>query len=274
MNTSINALLSGWEWRVEVLLVALVLGGLYVRGWLTLRQKGHLLGRGWRLACYVAGWLAVIIALLSPIDRLGGLLFWVHMAQHLLLIMVAPPLLWLAAPFPVGLWGMPAQARQLSATLLNRRSKARRFLRVAGAPGVVWLIFVTLLFAWHDPAAYNAALRSEWVHDAEHLSFFAIGMLYWWQMIGAAPIFSKRLTMPQRFIYAISAVPPNMVVGATLALASEPTYSHYLTVPRISTLTVMEDLHFGGLIMWIPGSMMYILAGIVALRFVLGGDSD
>ena len=273
MNTTTNALLLAWEWRVDVLLILLGMGWLYLHGWLTLRQKGHPIANGWRLLSYSAGLLTIAVALLSSIDRLGGLLFWVHMVQHLLLIMVAPPLLFLASPFPVGVWGLPRQGREWVAIILNRRSKLRSFLRRMGSPAIVWLTFVIMLFGWHDPSAYDAALRLEWVHDAEHLTFFIIGMLYWWQMIGAAPIFSKRLTMPQRLLYAISAVPPNMIVGVSLAFATEPMYKHYLTVPRISGLSALADLHLGGLIMWIPGSMMYILAGIVALGYVLQKDN-
>jgi cytochrome c oxidase assembly factor CtaG len=272
MDTLVRALLS-WEWRVDVLLVILTLATLYFLGWRRLRQRQQPLANKWRLASYAGGMLVIAIALMSPIDVLGTQLFWVHMVQHLLLVMVAPPLLFLGSPFPVGVWGLPRTGRLMIGRLLNRRSLLRNGLDRLSSPVIVWFVFVSLLWGWHEPAAYDAALRYEWVHDLEHLCFFGIGMLYWWRLTGAAPFFSRRLSPVQKILYALSVVPPNMIVGVVLSFAGQPTYTHYQTVPRISDLSVLEDQHFGGLIMWIPGSMMYIMVALYYLFRMLDGEN-
>jgi putative membrane protein len=266
-----RALLS-WGWRADVTAVLALLTALYVLGWRRLRQLGHRPTTGWRLGAYLAGVLLLGLALMSPIDALGQQLFWMHMVQHLLLVMLAPPLLFLGAPFPTSIWGLPRQGRLLVARLLNQRSSLRALLMRASSPGIVWFVFVALLVGWHDPAAYDAALRSELIHDLEHLCFFGIGILYWWRLIGAAPLFSRRMTPLQRIIYALAVVPPNMLVGVVLSFAAEPTYLHYLTVPRISSLTVLQDQHFGGLLMWVPGSMMYIMVALFYVYKAMGDD--
>jgi len=274
MDTTTRALLLSWGWRFELIAVLLLLGALYVRGWWRLRQKGHHLAVGWRLVCYVAGLLVVALALMSPIDLLGEQLFLMHMIQHLLLIMLVPPLLWLGQPFPLGIWGMPAFARRLTITAFSQKSPFRNLLVKLASPGVVWFIFVALLWGWHDPSVYNAALRNELVHDLEHFSFFGIGMLYWWLLTGAAPVFTRRLTAGSRMILAVAAVPPNMFAGIFIAFSNTVIYTHYLSVPRLFHISALTDQRAGGLIMWIPGSMMFILAALIFLRLLLQNNGE
>jgi hypothetical protein len=122
--------------------------------------------------------VALAIAPMSPVDVLSGQLLLMHMIQHKLLIVFAPPLLWAANPLPFFLWGLPPRLRRQSARLLSPASPFRRTLRALTSPGLVWLAFVSILVGWHDPNAYNAALRSDLVHDIEHLTFFGSAMLF------------------------------------------------------------------------------------------------
>ena len=148
------------------------------------------------------------------------------------------------------------------------------FRRVAAAlttPGLVWLYFVAALVGWHDPNAYNLTLVSELVHDLEHLTFFGTAMLFWWHVIGAAPHIHRRLSRGVRIGYVLSVVPPNALTGMAIAFASEPIYTYYTTVPRLGSMTVMQDQMLGGVIMWIPGSMMYIIAALVLIALVISG---
>jgi cytochrome c oxidase assembly factor CtaG len=269
MNPVTSALLRSWGWRADVILI-LVLGALlYARGWRQLRRKGHGRATPLRLVSYYAGLIFVALALMSPIDVMGRQLFLMHMVQHLLLVMVAPPLLWLAEPFPMIVWGMPARARPIVVRLVSRKAGFRRFLLLFASPGIVWFLFVVAVVGWHDADAYNAALRFEWVHDLEHLSFFLMAMLFWWRLTGAAPVLTRRLGRPARIALAISAVPPNAILGAVIAFASEVIYTYYLAVPRLFGLSALEDQQLGGLIMWVPGSMMYIVAALVLIFRVL-----
>ena len=140
MHPLFPALLSSWEWRVEVLVVLVPLGLLYTIGWQRLRKRStHVrFATKRRLVAYWSGWALLVTALMSPLDRLGGQLFFMHMIQHLLLIMVAPPLLLLANPLPFLLWGLPAAQRRYAgrglSQLLHRESRFRNGLRSITAP--------------------------------------------------------------------------------------------------------------------------------------------
>ncbi|MFQ5433657.1 MAG: cytochrome c oxidase assembly protein [Anaerolineae bacterium] len=290
MDPILKAALSSWGWRVDVILVLALAGTFYTRGWLRLRGR---VGEGrpftrtsyrwpltarWRPAVYWSGLLVTGIALMSPIDTLAANLFYMHMIQHLLLIMIAPPLLLVANPMPVILWGLPRRARRVAgqglAYLFKPGGNWRGRLQKATTPGVSWLVWVTITIGWHDPNAYNAALRYEWVHDVEHISFFLGGMLFWWHVTGAGPRLHKQMGPIGRIAYLISAIPPNMIAGIVLAFASAPIYTYYLDVPRLGSMTVMEDQQLGGIIMWVPGSMMYIVAVLILAAQLLQGESQ
>jgi cytochrome c oxidase assembly factor CtaG len=199
---------------------------------------------------------------MSPIDVLGGQLFFMHMVQHLLLVMIVPPLLLLANPLPFFLWGLPAWARHKAGGLLSRRSAFRRGLYALTAPGLVWMAFIAFFLGWHDPSAYNAALRSDVIHDLEHLTFFGTAMLFWWLIIGAGPHLRSH-SRGVRLALLLATVPVNMAAGVVIAFSNQPIYTYYTTVPRLWGMTVMLDQMIGGVIMWIPGSMMFILAALI-----------
>ena len=294
MDPVLRAVLLSWDWRLDVILVLALAGTLYTTGWRRLRQRTrHSRNRyqhrqrpggrwplvvGWRLAAYLLGLLFIGLALLSPVDALAGQLFFMHMIQHLLLIMIAPPLLLIANPLPFVLWGLPASLRRrLGRALslaLHRDSFFRRGLRSATASGAIWLFWVISLVGWHDPTAYNAALRVEWIHDLEHLSFFLASMLFWWHVTGAGPRIHRQHGLIGRIALVIAAVPPNMLVGLVLALAEEVIYTYYLDVPRLWGIDVLTDQQIGGVIMWVPGSMMYLIAALILISRLLQAEEN
>lgn len=267
MHPLTRALLSSWEWRPEILVVIVPMGVLYLLGWRRLRRQStyHKLANRWRLASYLSGLAIIALSLMSPIDRLGGQLFFMHMIQHMLFMMFAAPLLWFAEPFPIALWGLPTRARHAVSGLFMRDSAFRRALAFVTSPGATWLIFITIYLGWHDSHAYNAALYHEWVHNIQHITFFGASMLYWWPVIGAAPHIHSRFPGWAKLPYLIGAIPPNMFVGISIAFATDVRYSYYESVPRFWGLTVMQDQQLGGAIMWIPGSMMFIIAALIVL---------
>jgi len=273
MDPVLNALLLSWDWRVEVIAVLGMAGLLYSRGWWHLRRRQPRLATGRRLMAYLGGLTVLGLALMSPIDVLGGQFFFVHMIQHLLLVMIAPPLLLLANPFPFFLWGLPAGARRQIGQLLRRRTPFRRGLHSLTSPGLVWMTFVAFFVAWHDPKAYDAALRNELVHDLEHLTFFGTAMLFWWQVIGAGPLL-RSLSRGVRLGYVLAVVPVNMLTGVFIAFARQPIYTYYTAVPRLWGMTVMQDQMLGGVIMWIPGSMMYLLAALILISRLIQAEAD
>ncbi|MCA9953333.1 MAG: cytochrome c oxidase assembly protein [Anaerolineales bacterium] len=286
MDPVLKAILLSWDWKIEVIVVLALAGTLYSRGWWHLRQRSGAAQRyrrsvrsrwrlavTWRLVSYWVGLFSVALALLSPIDALGQQLFFMHMVQHLLLIMIAPPLLLVANPMPFVLWGMPGKLRRkvggLFSQALHRESGFRRWLRQLTQPGIVWMLWVISLIGWHDPNMYNLALRHEWVHNAEHLSFFIASMLLWWHLTGAGPRVHKQFGLLGRIALVMSIVPVNMLTGVVLAFAEQPYYSYYEAVPRLWGISVLADQQLGGVIMWVPGSMMYIIAALVLIgRFL------
>ena len=283
MDPVLKAVLLSWDWRLDVIVILALAGILYSRGWWRLRKRSRhggeryqnasrsrwRLANRWRLVSYYAGLFFVALALLSPIDALSQQLFMAHMIQHLLLIMFAPPLLLLANPMPFMLWGLPDSWRHFVGRglsyILHRDSAVRNGVRLLTATGIIWLVWVISLIGWHDPTMYNWALRSAFVHNVEHLMFFLASMLFWWHVTGAGPRIHKQLGYGSRIGLVIGAIPVNMLLGVVLAFATTAIYSYYTAVPRLWGIDVVTDQRIGGLIMWIPGSMMYIVAALVML---------
>ena len=277
MNPLTRALLLSWDLRPEILLPLLLLATFHLAGWLRLRRRSD--GRfanWWRLLSYTGGIFVLALALLSPIDVLSAQLFSVHMVQHLLLMMVAVPLLLLANPFPTFLWALPDRLRPGTAGAcrsilrwLSVDRPASLALRKITAPGTAWVLYVLTFFAWHDGNAYSLALRLESVHRLEHLTFLGAALLFWWHVTGAAPRIHPKPAQWMRVGYVLGMIPPNMLLGVALSFAETPIYPYYETVPRLFGLSVLDDQVWGGLIMWIPGSMMYVIAALALLARLL-----
>jgi putative membrane protein len=273
MNSTLSMLLLSWAWRPEIILTLGLAAIVHLIGRRRLQQRGgkQIVAR-WRSFAYLSGLLVVGIALMSPIDVLAGQFFFMHMIQHLLLVMIAPPLLLIANPMPIMMWGLPAGLRREVGKWLRPGAAVRQALRKLTPPGLVWLAFVIVLVGWHDPGAYDAALRSDLVHDAEHLSFFISAVLFWWHVIGAAPHIHKRLSRGTRTGYVLSAVPPTMLTGIALSFAGEPLYAYYQSIARPWEMSLLQDQMLGGVLMWIPGSMMYIIAALALVAQMIQAE--
>lgn len=274
MHPLVQALLGSWEWRFEILAILIPLGVLYTLGWRRLRNQrsAQRLATWPRLISYLSGLVIMATALMSPIDTLGGQLFFMHMIQHLLTIMIAAPLMLLANPFPFMLWALPVGWRKQVARHFRRNALFRQTLAKSARPGVTWLVFITIYIGWHDSTAYNTALIYGWVHDIQHITFVGAALLYWWPVIGAAPRIHGRFPGWGKLAYLIGTVPPNMLIGVSIAFAGDVLYPYYLSVPRFWGVTVMQDQQLSGAIMWIPGSMMFIVAALIILAGMFGRE--
>ncbi|MCE7980954.1 MAG: cytochrome c oxidase assembly protein [Caldilinea sp. CFX5] len=265
MHPLLRALLSPWDWRLDITLVLLTFVTLYTIGWWRLRQRGRVkVAKRRRLVAYWSGIFTLALALMSPIDPLGGQLFFMHMLQHMITIMVSAPLLWLGAPFPLLLWGLPAPVRRWVGRQFAQASLVRSGLQMLTQPAFVWMAFVAVYGGWHDPMLYDLALRHAWVHDIQHLTFFGTAMLFWWLVIDAAPHLHGA-SLWGRIMMVIGVIPVNMAVGITIATAHEVIYPYYATVPRIWGFTALADQSTAGVIMWTSGSEMLVLAVIFLL---------
>jgi cytochrome c oxidase assembly factor CtaG len=275
VDPTLSVIILSWAWRPEIILTLGLATGLHLAArWRLKRRGSHQLVKPWRSVSYLAGLAVLWIALMSPIDVLSSQFFFMHMVQHLLLVMIAPPLLLIADPMPVMMWGLPSNLRLEIGRWLRPESRFRQTVRALTTPGLVWLYSVAVLVGWHDPRLYNLTLESELVHDLEHLTFFGTAMLFWWHVIGSAPHIHRRLSRGVRIGYALSVVPPTALTGIAIAFASEPIYEYYTTVPRLGEMTVVQDQMLGGVIMWIPGSMMYIIAALVLIAHVVRSEEQ
>ncbi|HEX2228615.1 MAG TPA: cytochrome c oxidase assembly protein, partial [Candidatus Binatia bacterium] len=204
----------------------------------------------------------------SPLDELASYLLIAHMAQHELLMMIAPPLILLANPVPVLLWGIGESWRLQAGSLLVRNSIIRRLRDFLGWIPVAWGLYVINLWAWHYPRLYEAALRDPWIHDLEHILFFLTALVFWW------PVFHRvsRSAVIQdavRIFYLFLAATQDAVLSGLIGLSNNILYPHYETTLRLWGLTPLEDQIGGGLVMFGVGSLTYLIAILVLVNLLL-----
>jgi len=218
-----------------------------------------------RATYFILGYAALLVALLSPLHAVGEQLFSVHMVQHLLLTLVAAPLLLLSNSMPVLMWALPPRYRAAVGGLVGQPGAFRSGMYWLGKPFVAGVIFVVTQWAWHQPLAYQWALDNLWAHYFEHLTFFLTAILFWWPVIGAAPLPSP-LGYPGRMAYTFLGWMPNTLLGAGITLSHAPLYSLYVTSAAVYGIDPAFDQQLAGLIMWIPGDILF--AAILMLLLV------
>jgi len=260
----------------SILAVVLVTGVWYWRG--SRRSRLYAVGHPrrrvfpWRGLCFAGGLLTTVVALDSPIERLADELFWAHMLQHVLLMMVAAPLIVLGAPW-MPLWRpLPLRLRRTIARALSK-SPAFGWLRTGAkavaAPVPAWLLFNLDLGVWHLPPAYDLTLRNAGVHYAEHVSFVLLGLLFWAQVIDSPP-FHSRLGPFARAIYTTAGSVASWLLAVVLALATTPLYpSQHVGHHGLSALA---DQQLAAGVMWGPGSIPYAIIVFYWLYAWLGAD--
>jgi cytochrome c oxidase assembly factor CtaG len=185
-----------------------------------------------------------------------------HMVQHEILIMVAPPLLLLADPLPVLLWGLPRNFRLSVRHLLARGAPVRQLLHVATWMPIAWGIYVVTLWIWHIPAAYETALRNHLVHDLEHLTLFGTALLFWWPIVNPAPRLHGQIAYGFRILYIIAAAFQTVALGFVIAVTERVLYPFYTAAPRPWRLSPLDDQAFGGAIMS-EAAMMFLIPLLV-----------
>lgn len=219
-----------------------------------------------RIAAAAGGLLALLLALLSPLDPLSDWLASVHMVQHMLLIVVAAPLLAIGAPVTVFVWGLPAHWRRNYVRwlrpLIGRDPPGVWFRR----PLIAWGIFAATLWFWHLPALYEAALRDQLIHDVEHLMFFGTALLYWRVLVGPA---MQRLGPGAAVLYIFTTSLHSAALGALMAISPWVWYPEYNSRPIVFGLTALEDQQLAGVIMWMPACLVYVLAAVMILTIRL-----
>jgi putative membrane protein len=255
-------------WTFEPMVVALLLisGMAFVVGAVRLRARA----KRWpaRFAgsavAFATGLLVLALSLVSPLHALGSALFSAHMAQHELMMVVAAPLLVAARPLVPILWSLPEPRRLAIRQLMQwgALSSAWKFLT---RPLVAWAVHAVAIWVWHTPALYDLAVKSEIAHTAQHASFLLTALLFWWTILPAS---QSRRNAPSLF-YLFGTALHTGLLGALLTFSDASWYHAYQSSTRPWHLSPLDDQQLGGLIMWIPGGVTYlIVALLIAANFL------
>lgn len=267
MTASEAALLS-WSLEPGTAFVLLVSGLIYSRGWLRLSRQVPSRFPAWRLACFWGGLLALYLSVASPLDAFSSFLLSAHMVQHLLLTMVAPPLLLLGYPFLPMLAALPRSwaSKGIGPFLLWPPLKALGHFITH--PGLTWTLFVVSNVVWHIPTLYDLALSSSFWHEVEHFCFFGTGFLFWWPVIQPWP---SRSHWPRWAMvpYLLLADLQNTALAGFLSFYDRVAYSTYENATRLTSLNALDDQAAAGAIMWVPGSLAFLIpAGMIAASYL------
>jgi cytochrome c oxidase assembly factor CtaG len=274
MNPTLDAALRSWPLEPWLLVGLLLTGAIYVRGWRILARREPSRWHPGQLTAFVGGLAVVYLALASPLEPFAPLLLQAHMAQHLLLMMAAPPLLWLGAPLFPMLRGLPQPIRIHWVAPLLRSRALRRLCAASTHPAAALAIFVVVTWLWHAPPLYGLALSSGAWHEVQHACFLGAGLLFWYPVVRpypARPRWSPWLLVP----YLILADVANTVVSALLTFSDQVLYPHYEQVPRLGGLSALDDQAAAGVLMWVPGSVVFLLPLFgIAVRLLSGPESE
>lgn len=258
------------SWRFEPLVIAglLLSAILYVRGWWRLQRTAPHRFPAWRLQVFLAGLASLFLALASPLDAFANFLLSIHMVQHLLLTMVAPPLILLGAPYLPILLGLPRHFVAEALGPFLKWNVLRSFAAFLTHPVVTWSLFAASNIAWHVPAFYELALRSPFWHRVEHACFLGTALLFWWNVLlpfPARPRFPRWTVIP----YLLLADLQNTALAAFFSFYDRVIYPTYATAPRVTNLSALADQAAAGAIMWVPGSIAFLApCGAIAVEFL------
>jgi putative membrane protein len=255
---------TSWSADPGVVAALLLAGWLYARGARRVpRGAGAAERRQLRSAAFAAGWVAAAVALLSPLDALGSALFTAHMAQHVLLMQVAAPLLVLGAPLAPMLRALPRPWRRAA----GRWTRARPVRGAAGwlgRPVNAWVLHAAAIWAWHLPFLYDAGVRSDAVHAAQHATFAGSALAFWWA--AARPDARGRAGRGVAVLGVFATAMHTAILGALLAFSPTLWYEAHAATTRAWGLTPLEDQQLAGLVMWVPAGFVYVAAGLGLLH--------
>jgi putative membrane protein len=249
-----------WTWDPWVLFPLTLAGGLYATGvarlWRRVGPGGGV--RFWQAAAFALGWVTLVVALVSPLHWLGERLFTVHMIEHELLMMLAAPCLVLARPIGPALWALPSGLRHGVAAGLRAIGNSWPWF-VVSSPAAATLIHGAALWLWHLPALYQSALVDERVHWIQHASFLLSALLFWWALLQGR---DRRRGLGPAVLYLFATATHSSLLGVLIALASRPIYPVQTASAPGWGLDALEDQQLAGLIMWVPGGLVYTIAGV------------
>ena len=253
-NIGLDFWLTQWNWEPSILIGTVLITGLYLYAIGPLRKRyfpEEPVKTG-QTVSFLLGIFFMFLSLVSPLDELGdSYLFSAHMVQHLVLTMIGPPLLVIGTP---GWFIKP----------LVRNKIAFRVAKALTYPAVAFVLYNVDFWLWHAPPLYNATLENQNIHILEHLTFIVFGILNWWPMFSQSKDL-PRLSIGGQVLYLFLSGMPSVLLGAGLTF-SPPLYAPYIAAPRVWGISAATDQQLGGLIMWVPVSISYIV--VMSVLFI------
>jgi putative membrane protein len=262
-----------WEIPPVVTCALAIVSLIYVRGWLALRRTRPSTLPVSRLAAFLGGILALFVAVASPLDTFSGTLLFMHMAQHFVLMCVAPPLIVIGSPSVPLLRGLPRfVVRKVIGPIIRLRFLHELGNLVLKLP-IVWLLMNLSYICWHVPKAYEFALSNEGWHEVEHLCFFVTSVLFWWPIIMPWPSrqkFSSWMLIP----YLLLSDLVNTALSAFFCFSGRLIYPSYGQVTRPFGIDALQDQIAAGSFMWVFGSLDFLLPAMFLTLSILKGQRD
>jgi cytochrome c oxidase assembly factor CtaG len=262
MQPVFQAVLRSWSIPPAATFAIVLSALVYVRGSWLLRRAGSPSLPPWRAVTFLLGLFSLWVALASPMDVLNGFVLTAHMLQHMVLMMIAPPLILLGAPLVPMVRGLPVfAAREFAGPFLNW-PVAKRVGSALIHPVFALLLMGLAMFAWHTPALYELALRSPAWHQVEHACFLLTSLIFWWPVVQPWP---SKTQWPRWAMvpYLLVADLQNTALSAVLVFSDRVLYPSYSAIPRLFGFSAQEDQVAAGAIMWVVGSLAFVVPAII-----------
>jgi putative membrane protein len=242
---------------VIIVFIALV----YLRGWLHLRSNIVNGISAWRACSFLVGLFLIWVAVVSPIAGLDHELLTVHMLQHLLLMTLAPPLIWLGEPVSPVLHALPRRFVERLLVPFWQSRAMKGFGKALGRPGFCWIAACAALVGWHVPALFTVGMQSSAWHLVEHASFLATGLLFWWPIVQPPPaVFRPDLSM---ILYLFFATLPCDILSGFLVFSDRVIYPMYFSSSRLFGFSALGDQQCAAALMWTCVTVVYLVAGAI-----------
>jgi cytochrome c oxidase assembly factor CtaG len=267
MSPEVQSLLEEWSPPIALDATFVLTAIFYIRGWRLLRRSSPGLLSSGRLAAFLSGMFCLWFAIGSPLAAFDEASLTVHMIQHILLMLVVPPLILLGAPALPLLHGLPQWFVRPAVGPFLRWQPVQSLGKSLTHPLVCWILSAVALLAWHVPALFELALRSEFWHEVEHVCFLSTSLLFWWPVVQPFPSEPRwpRWSIP---LYLFLGMFPSGALGAFLVFCDRVLYRSYRAAPRLFSLSPLADQILAGSLMWVLGTFVCLIPA-VAITFVL-----
>lgn len=262
MSAEAQTLLNDWSPPIALDVIVALTAIVYFRGWFSLRRASPGLFSAGRLAAFLSSMFLLWVAIGSPLSAFDDASLTVHMIQHILLMMVIPPLVLLGAPALPLLHGLPQSFVRVVLGPFLRWSPVQSLGKFLTHPLVCWILPAIALLAWHVPAAFELALRSDFWHEVEHVCFLSTSILFWWPVILPFPTEARwpRWSIP---LYLFLGMFPGSALGAFLLFCDRVVYPSYLEAPALFSITALSDQIIAGALMWVVGLFVCAIPAVI-----------